>query len=163
MRGGGGVAGSQPMSTAVHRSPNKLWRFNSILDLRLLPPHSPLFSLTLPLIKRSLVIFTFMLKRENLPALNNNVFPILQCCGSRMFIPDPEFYPSRISDLGSRIQKQQRKKGVKKISCHTFFCSHKFHKIENYFIFETLKKKICANFKEIQNFSPKKLGLSSQK
>ncbi len=24
--GGGGVAGSQPMSTAVHRSPNKLWR-----------------------------------------------------------------------------------------------------------------------------------------
>ncbi len=27
----GGVAGSQPMSTAVHRSPNKLWRSNSIL------------------------------------------------------------------------------------------------------------------------------------
>jgi hypothetical protein len=29
--GGGGVAGSQPMSTAVHRSPNKLRRSNSIL------------------------------------------------------------------------------------------------------------------------------------
>jgi hypothetical protein len=27
---GGGVAGSQPVSTAVHRSPNKLWRYNSI-------------------------------------------------------------------------------------------------------------------------------------
>ncbi len=27
--GGGEVAGSQPMSTAVHRSPNKLWRSNS--------------------------------------------------------------------------------------------------------------------------------------
>jgi hypothetical protein len=27
--GRGGVAGSQPMSTAVHRSPNKLWRSNS--------------------------------------------------------------------------------------------------------------------------------------
>ncbi len=26
MRGEGGVTGSQPMSTAVHRSPNKLWR-----------------------------------------------------------------------------------------------------------------------------------------
>jgi hypothetical protein len=26
----GGVAGSQPMSTAIHRSPNKLWRSNSI-------------------------------------------------------------------------------------------------------------------------------------
>jgi hypothetical protein len=28
--GWGGVAGSQPMSTTVHRSPNKLWRSNSI-------------------------------------------------------------------------------------------------------------------------------------
>jgi hypothetical protein len=29
----GGVAGSQPMSTAVHRSPNKLRRSNSIFKL----------------------------------------------------------------------------------------------------------------------------------
>ncbi len=27
----------------------------------------------------------------------------LQCCGSGMFIPDPDFYPSRIPDPGSRI------------------------------------------------------------
>jgi hypothetical protein len=40
---------------------------------------------------------------------------------------------------GSRIQKQQQKRGVKKISFHTFFCSHKFDKIVNYFIFEMLK------------------------
>jgi hypothetical protein len=32
-----------------------------------------------------------------------------QCCGSGMFIPDPDFYPSRIP-----IQKQQQKRGVKK-------------------------------------------------
>ncbi len=32
-----GVAGSQPMSTAVHRSPNKLWRSNSIFNLCLRP------------------------------------------------------------------------------------------------------------------------------
>jgi hypothetical protein len=31
--GRGGVAGSQPMSTAVHRSPNNLWRSNSIFNL----------------------------------------------------------------------------------------------------------------------------------
>ncbi len=31
--GGGGVTGSQPMSTTVHRSPNKLWRSNSIFNL----------------------------------------------------------------------------------------------------------------------------------
>jgi hypothetical protein len=26
-----------------------------------------------------------------------------QCCGSGINIPDPDFYPSRIPDLGSRI------------------------------------------------------------
>jgi hypothetical protein len=31
--GRGGFAGSQPVSTAVHRSPNKLWRSNSIFNL----------------------------------------------------------------------------------------------------------------------------------
>ncbi len=31
--GEGGVAGSQPMSTDVHRSPKKLWRYNSIFKL----------------------------------------------------------------------------------------------------------------------------------
>jgi hypothetical protein len=63
-------------------------------------------------------------------------------------IPDPGFYPSRILDLGSRIQKQQQKRGI--------LCSHKFHKIENYFSFEVLKKKIWANFKRfIEVFTQK--------
>ncbi len=31
--GKGGILGSQQMSTAVHRSPNKLWRSNSIFNL----------------------------------------------------------------------------------------------------------------------------------
>jgi hypothetical protein len=56
---------------------------------------------------------------------------------------------SRIPDLGSRIQNQQQKRGVKKIYCPTFFCSHKYHKIENYFIFEVAKKKIWANLQRI--------------
>ncbi len=50
---------------------------------------------------------------------------------------------------GSRIQKQQQKRGVKKISCHNSLCTHKFHKIANYFSFEVLKKKIWANFQRI--------------
>ncbi len=66
-------------------------------------------------------------------------------CLSR--IPDPDFYPSRIPDLGSRIQKQQQKRGLKKI-CY-FFCNHKFHKIEYYFVFKMLKKKIWAKFQII--------------
>ncbi len=38
---------------------------------------------------------------------------------------------------------------MKKICYHTFLCSHKFHKIENYYSFEVLKKKIWANFQRI--------------
>jgi hypothetical protein len=35
------------------------------------------------------------------------------------------------------------------LSYDTFLCSHKFHKIESYFIFEMLKKKLCASFQRI--------------
>ena len=68
-------------------------------------------------------------------------------CLSR--IPDPDFYPSRIPDLGSRIQKQQQKTGVKNFFCQTNFCSHKFHKTEYFFIFDKLNKKIWPNFPRI--------------
>jgi hypothetical protein len=61
--------------------------------------------------------------------------------------------PSRIPDLGSRIQKQQQKRGVKKNCCHTFLCSHKFHKTKNYFSFEVQKKKLFGKFSK--NFYPK--------
>ncbi len=54
-----------------------------------------------------------------------------------------------IPDLGSRIQKQQQKTGVKKNFCLNFLCSHKFLKTENYFSFGVLKKKIWANFQRI--------------
>ncbi len=57
---------------------------------------------------------------------------------------------------GSRIQKQQQKREVKKISFHTFLCSHKFHKIVNYFSFEVLKK-IWANFQRIIELFTKKI------
>jgi hypothetical protein len=64
-------------------------------------------------------------------------------CLSR--IPDPDFYPSWIPDPKTATKER----GEKKISCHTFLCSHKFHKIVNYFSFEVLKKKIWATFKEL--------------
>jgi hypothetical protein len=60
-----------------------------------------------------------------------------------MFIPDPDFYPSRILDLGYRIPDPKtatKEGGETKICRHTFFCSHKFHKIENYFIFDGTTK-----------------------
>jgi hypothetical protein len=60
-----------------------------------------------------------------------------QCCGSGMFIPNPYFFPS--PDLGSRNQQQQ-KRGGGKMCCLTFFCSHKFHKIENFLTFSMTER-----------------------
>jgi hypothetical protein len=62
---------------------------------------------------------------------NNGLFTVLR-------IPDPDFYPFRIPDP----------KTATKIYCY-FFCSHKFHKIENYLIFSMLKRKIWASFQRI--------------
>jgi hypothetical protein len=72
-------------------------------------------------------------------------------CLSR--IPDPDFYPSRISDPGSKNSNKER--GEKKC-CHNFLCSQKFHKIENYFSFEVLKKKM-ANFLRIMELLTQKI------
>jgi hypothetical protein len=48
-------------------------------------------------------------------------------CLSR--IPDPDFYPSRIPDLGSPIPKQQQKRVVKKkLVVIAFFVSTNFTK-----------------------------------
>jgi hypothetical protein len=53
-----------------------------------------------------------------------------------MFIPDP---------------KKATKERGEKICCQLsyLFCSHKFHVIEKYLIFEMLTKKIWANFQKI--------------
>jgi hypothetical protein len=43
-----------------------------------------------------------------------------QCSGSRMFIPDPDFFPSRIPYLGSKKKKKKKKRRGKKICCITW-------------------------------------------
>jgi hypothetical protein len=72
-----------------------------------------------------------------------------QCCGSGIFIPD----------LGSRIPDPKtatKERGEKKKNFHNFLCSHKFHKIANYFSFEVLKKKNLGQFsKNYRTFYPK--------
>jgi hypothetical protein len=65
----------------------------------------------------------------------------------------------RISDVysGSRIlvfnipdpKTATKERCGKKLVVLPFFCSHKFHKIENYFSFEMLKKEIWANLQRI--------------
>jgi hypothetical protein len=72
-----------------------------------------------------------------------------------IFIPDPDFCPYRISDPGSK--NSNKRVGVKKkICCPTIFCSHKNNRIENYFIFELVKKKIWANLQRILELFTKK-------
>ncbi len=70
------------------------------------------------------------------------------------------FFPgSRIlifTHPGSRIQKQQQKRGVEKFDVIPF-CSHKFHKIVHYFSFEVSKKKIWANFQRIIELCAQKI------
>jgi hypothetical protein len=58
--------------------------------------------------------------------------------GCLSWIPDPYFYLSRIL-------------------CHSFFCSLKLHKNENYVSFELLKKKIGPKFKRIVEYFTKKI------
>jgi hypothetical protein len=72
--------------------------------------------------------------------------PTDQCCGSGMFIPDPGSWFLPIPDPGS---KNSNKRVRWKKICYTFFCSHKYHKIEYYVLFEMVKKKIWANFQRI--------------
>jgi len=71
-------------------------------------------------------------------------------CLSR--IPDPDFDPYLILDLGSRIPDQKTAMRdiceEKKILSYLFFRVINFTKL-NYFIFEMLKKKIWANFQRI--------------
>jgi hypothetical protein len=48
----------------------------------------------------------------------------MQCGGSGMFIPDPDFYPSRIPDLGSRIpdlKTATKERGEKKFDVIPFY------------------------------------------
>jgi hypothetical protein len=67
-----------------------------------------------------------------------------QCGGSGMFIPDLDFCPSRIPDPTTATKERGEKS-----SFPTFLCSHKYHKMGNYFILELLKKQIWANIKRI--------------
>ncbi len=73
--------------------------------------------------------------------------PPKQCGGSGKFIRNPGSWFLPIPDLGSK--NSNKREGWKKICCHNFLCSHKFHKITNYFCFEVLKKKIWTNFQRI--------------
>jgi hypothetical protein len=61
------------------------------------------------------------------------------------WIPVPDIYAYMISDPGFNNSNKRGGGGGGKISFLPFLCSHIYHKIENYFIFEQVKKKIRSN------------------
>ncbi len=67
-----------------------------------------------------------------------------QCCGSGMFIPDPDFYPSRIPDLKTAMKDRVEKNFV----VIAFFGAINFTKL--YFLFlKCWRKKLGPIFKEL--------------
>jgi hypothetical protein len=62
-------------------------------------------------------------------------------------VADPDFYPSRIPDPGSK--NSNKRQGWKKFFCQTIFCSHKFHKTQYYLFLICWRKKIWPNFPRI--------------
>ncbi len=64
-----------------------------------------------------------------------------------------DVYPrSRIlifSHPGSWIQNSNNREGWKKISCHNFLCSHKFHKLQIISVLNYWRKKFGPIFKEL--------------
>jgi|688.fasta_scaffold2266721_1 hypothetical protein len=74
---------------------------------------------------------------------------IMQCCGSGMFIPDPDFLPFRFPDP----TRTKKRKG--QFFCPTFLCCQKFHKIENYFFVEKVQKNLSDLTKLFSIITPK--------
>ncbi len=68
-----------------------------------------------------------------------------QCCGSGMFITDPDIYPSRIPDLGSRIQQQQQKSREQNVLLSYLFLAQISQNF-NLFYFLTGKEKNLSQF-----------------
>ncbi len=76
-------------------------------------------------------------------------------------IPDPDFYSSRIPDLGSRIpdlgsrisypgsKNSNKRQSEKKLVVIPFNWSHKFHKIKLFYFWNVEEEKNWANFQRI--------------
>jgi hypothetical protein len=75
----------------------------------------------------------------------------MQCCGSGMFIPDPDFIHT-----ASRIQQQQQKRRGKNLFVQHFFVATNITN-KNYLIFEMVKKKIWVNLKTILELFTQKI------
>jgi hypothetical protein len=74
-----------------------------------------------------------------------------QCCGSGMFIPDPDFYPSRILDPKTAIKGS----GEKKLAVIPFFVAMNFTKFKKFYFCNTEEKNLDQFSKNYRTFYPK--------
>ncbi len=86
-----------------------------------------------------------------------------QCCGSGMFIPDPDFYLSRNPNLGSQIQKQQQKRESEKKCCRTFFVATNITKLKIILFLNWWSKKFGPIYEELWNFLPQEIVIRLSK
>ncbi len=80
---------------------------------------------------------------------------IFQCCGSGMFVPDPQSLFFSIPDPGSRIQKQQKQRGAKKFVVLPFFVAPNITKLKIMLLVKYKKKFGPINRVPYTNFSQK--------
>ncbi len=78
-----------------------------------------------------------------------------------MFIPYPRSWSLPIPDPGSKHSNNREE--WKKISCQTFSCSHKFHKIKFFYFWNAEEKNLGQFSKNYITFYSKYLSLSYQK
>ncbi len=95
-------------------------------------------------------------------------FNILQCSGSGMFIPDPDFYPSRIPDPGSWIsdpgsKDSNKREGWKKLVVIPFYVATNFTKLKIILCLNCWRKKIWANFQRIIELLMQKIVIKLSK
>jgi len=88
----------------------------------------------------SYVFFIKDLKRYKIKFKRN-----CQCCGSGMFIPDPDFYPSRIPDPKTATKERDEKKFVVII----FYVATNFSKLQIIWVLKCWRKKFGPIFKEL--------------
>jgi hypothetical protein len=74
-----------------------------------------------------------------------------QCCGSGMFIPDPDFYPFRIPDPKTATKERGEKKFVVK----PFFVSTNFTKLKIIYFLNAEEKNLGQFSKNYRTFYPK--------
>ncbi len=70
-----------------------------------------------------------------------------QCCGSGMFIPDPDFCPSRIPDLGSK-NSNKRERWKNTVFLH-FFAATNITKSNIILFLNWWRKFFCPIYKEL--------------